>query len=107
MPTNSRRTTDVKRPALALATMAVAAMPTLTGGLTAHSRQQPSPVPPGAADLELTVTRFFETAAQYAETFRNLTVQDTRVVEEFDESGRVRKRRVIVADLKPSQPSGW
>lgn len=45
------------------------------------------------------LTRFFETAAQYAQTFRNLAVEETRVIEEFDESGRIRKRREIVADV--------
>ena len=63
------------------------------------------PVAPAAADLELTLTRFFETAAQYAQTFRNLTVEETRVIEEFDESGRVRKRREIVADLVVYRPA--
>jgi len=57
-----------------------------------------------AADLELTVTRFFETAAQYSRTFRNLTVEETRVIEEFDDSGRVRKRREIVADVVVYRP---
>ena len=62
------------------------------------------PVAPAAADLELTVTRFFEMAAQYSRTFRNLTVEETRVIEEFDDSGRVRKRREIVADLVVYRP---
>jgi hypothetical protein len=51
------------------------------------------------------VARFFETADQYSRTFRNLTVEETRVIEEFDESGRVRKRRVIVADLVVYRPA--
>jgi hypothetical protein len=63
------------------------------------------PAAPAAADLELTVTRFLETAAQYAHTFRNLAVEETRVIEEFDESGRVRKRREIVADLVVYRPA--
>jgi len=50
------------------------------------------PAAPAAADLVLTVTRFFETADQYARTFRNLTVEETRILEEFDESGRLKSR---------------
>jgi len=60
---------------------------------------------PAAADLNVTLTRFFEAAAQYAETFRNLTAEETRVIEEFDDSGRVRKRREIVADLVLYRPA--
>src|SRR5688500_366941 len=63
------------------------------------------PAAPAAADLVLTVTRFFETAEQYARTFRNLTVEETRILEEFDESGRVKKRREIVADLVVYRPT--
>jgi hypothetical protein len=44
------------------------------------------------------VTRFFETADHYQKTFRNLTVEETKVIEELDRA-RVRKRREIVADL--------
>lgn len=63
------------------------------------------PIAPHAADLQQAVTRFFEMADQYSRTFRNLTVEETRVIEEFDESGRVRKRRVIVADLVVYRPA--
>jgi hypothetical protein len=63
------------------------------------------PAAPATADLVLTVTRFFETAEQYARTFRNLTVEETRILEEFDESGRVKKRREIVADLVVYRPA--
>lgn len=56
------------------------------------------------ADLELTVNRVFETAARYHQTFRNLTVEETRINEEFDDSGRVRKRRETVADLLVYRP---
>ena len=57
------------------------------------------------ADLEPVLTRFFDTADQYAQMFRNLTVEETRVIEEFDESGRVSKRREIVADLVVYRPA--
>ena len=62
------------------------------------------PVAP-AVDLEPMLTRFFETAAQYARTFRNLAVEETRIIEEFDESGRITKRREIVADLVVYRPA--
>ncbi len=68
------------------------------GALVVGSAAQ-SPVTPAAETLDLAVGRFFETAAHYERTFRNLTVEETRVMEEFDQSSRVRKRRVIVADL--------
>jgi hypothetical protein len=64
-----------------------------------------SPVAPGAAHLELTVGRFLETAAQYERTFRNLTVEETKVNEEFDQSGRTKRRREILADLLVYRPA--
>ena len=82
-----------------------AAMTAFAMGAFAVVSAAQGPVAPAAADLELTVTRFFETAAQYERTFRNLTVEETRVIEEFDESGRVRKRREIVADLVVYRPA--
>ena len=60
---------------------------------------------PTAADIEARLTRFFEAAAKYAQTFRNLTAEETRVIEEFDDSRRVRKRREIVADLVLYRPA--
>ena len=80
----------MKMTALAMAALAV---------VSAAPRDWQGPVAPAAANLELTVTRFFESAALYAQTFRNLTAEETRVIEEFDKSGRIRKRREIVADL--------
>jgi hypothetical protein len=69
----------------------------LIAALTAATAAQGPVVP--VADLERTVNRFFETAAQYEQTFRNLAVEETRLIEELDQSGRVKKRREIVADL--------
>jgi hypothetical protein len=69
----------------------------LIAALTAATAAQGPAVP--VADLERTVNRFFETAAQYEQTFRNLAVEETRLIEELDQSGRVMKRREIVADL--------
>ena len=79
-------------------------MTILAMGAVAVVSAAQGPVAPAAADIEPTLTRFFETADQYAKTFRNLTAEETRVIEEFDESGRVRKRREIVADLVVYRP---
>lgn len=73
--------------------------------VSAAPRDSQRPAAPAAADLELTVTRFFETADQYFQTFRNLTVEETRVNEEFDQSGRVKRRRETVADLLVYRPA--
>jgi hypothetical protein len=62
-------------------------------------------VAPAAANLDRALSRFFETAGQYEQTFRNLTVEETKVIEEFDQSGRVKKRREIVADLHVYRPA--
>ena len=89
--------------------MKIAVVIAALAAVSAASRDWPgdrqAPVAPYAADLELTVNRFFETAAHYAETFQNLTVEETKVIEEFDQSGRVRKRREIVADLLVYRPA--
>jgi hypothetical protein len=63
------------------------------------------PVAPAAADLDLAVTRFLKTADRYAQTFHNLTVEEKTVHEEFDQAGRIRKRREIVADLVVYRPA--
>ena len=57
------------------------------------------PATPTTADVEGMVTRFFETADQYHRTFRNLTADETRLNEEFHRDGRLRRKRVITADL--------
>jgi hypothetical protein len=45
------------------------------------------------------VTRVLESSAAYLQTFRNLAAEETKDLEQFDKSGRVSKRRRIVADL--------
>ena len=80
---------------------AIAALATIG----AAPRDWQGPVAPPAADLELAVTRFFETAEQYFRTFRNLTVEETRVNEEFNDIGRVKRRRETVADLLVYRPA--
>jgi hypothetical protein len=75
----------------------------MTAFALVSAAQAPAPTP--AADLELAVTRFLETANQYAQTFHNLTVEEKTVHEEFDQEGRIRKRREIVADLVVYRPA--
>ena len=54
---------------------------------------------PSAAEIDRIVTRVLESSAAYLQTFRNLTAEETKDLEQFDKSGRVNKRRRIVADL--------
>ena len=88
-----------------LAVLALAALTTVSAAPRDWPRDWQGPVASAAADLEPMLTRFFESAARYEQTFRNLTAEETRVIEEFDDSGRVKKRRVIVADLVVYRPT--
>src|SRR5262245_4582099 len=58
---------------------------------------------PGAAqdslDADRLVARFLATTDEYEKTFQNLVAEETKVIEVFDDSGGVEKRRVIVSDL--------
>src|SRR5262245_32402072 len=54
---------------------------------------------PSAAEIDQIVTRVLESSAAYSKTFRNLTAEETKDLEQFDKSGRANKRRRIVADL--------
>jgi hypothetical protein len=49
--------------------------------------------------VRIIVTRVLESSAAYLQAFRNLTAEETKDLEQFDKSGRVSKRRRIVADL--------
>jgi hypothetical protein len=94
-PTSNEANTLMKTTAFAATAFAALAVVVAAQG----------PATPAVADLEARLSRFFETATQYAQTFRNLTVEETRVIEEFDDSGRVKKRREIVADLVLYRPA--
>lgn len=58
-----------------------------------------SVVAPPQADIDALVTRYLTKAEEYQKAFLNLTAEETRVVETFDQSGRLDKRREIVSDL--------
>ena len=62
------------------------------------------PVPASAVvqneiDVDQFVTRFLATAEEYEKTFRNLVAEETKVIEAYQGSGSVKKRRHIVSDL--------
>jgi len=62
-------------------------------------------VTPLQADIDVLVTHFVTTAEKYQKVFLNLTAEETRLVEIFDQSGRLDKRREIVSDLVVYEPS--
>ena len=76
------------------AAFVLAFMAMLTAG-TLASRATPQ----SGVDVDGLVTRFLATAAQYEETFQNLTAEETKNIEMFKASGEVDKRREIVSDL--------
>ena len=67
---------------------------------TLHANQTgaPSAGTPSPADLDQIVTRVLESNATYVQTFRNLVAEETKDIQQIDDSGRV-KRRAIVSDL--------
>jgi hypothetical protein len=50
-------------------------------------------------DVDQLVTRFLATAEEYEKTFRNLVAEETKIIEVYQASGKVEKRRHIVSDL--------
>ena len=66
--------------------------------------QEPASPAPSQADTDALVTRFLAAGEEYQKTFLNLTAEETRLVEIFDQTGRVEKRREIVSDLVIYQP---
>src|SRR5262245_63366316 len=67
--------------------------------VTLHAGGQATATVPSAAEIDLIVTRLLESSAGYSKTFRNLTAEETKDLEQFDKSGRANKRRRILADL--------
>jgi hypothetical protein len=55
--------------------------------------------PPDPADIDALVTRFVKTSDEYQKVFLNLVAEETKVAENFDQSGRLKRRREIVSDL--------
>src|SRR5262245_7996648 len=78
---------------LALVAIALRVL-TLTGSQVAPPTTAPAP-----ADIDALVTRFVTRAEQYEKVFLNLTAEEKRIVEIFDQTGRLDKRREIVSDL--------
>ena len=58
----------------------------------------------GASQDEL-ITKFFAAADDYHNTFRNLAAEETRLFETFKESGKLERRREVVADFIVYQSS--
>lgn len=54
---------------------------------------------PTAAEIDQWIARYKATAAEYEKVFLNLVAEETKVIETFDSSGRLDKRREIVSDL--------
>jgi hypothetical protein len=81
---------------VAAAVLIIAWPPTIQAGfqITAPATTAPAP-----AELEGMLTRLASGAKEYQKVFANLIADETKVVERFDESGRVDKRREIVSDL--------
>ncbi|MFM5986489.1 MAG: hypothetical protein ACKO9I_14380 [Sphaerospermopsis kisseleviana] len=50
-------------------------------------------------DVDQSVTRFLATREDYEKTFRNLVAEETKIIEVYQASGKVEKRRQIVSDL--------
>lgn len=61
-----------------------------------------APVP---SDFDALLTSVANAAKEYETAFRNLMAEETKLVEVFDDSGRLEKRREIVSDLVLYQPT--
>jgi hypothetical protein len=57
------------------------------------------------AEVDQWITRYKATGAEYSKVFLNLVADETKVIEIFDSSGRLDKRREIVSDLLVYQSS--
>jgi len=65
----------------------------------------PSTAAPSQAAIDAVITGVVNAAKEYEKVFRNLVADETKLVEVFDQSGRVEKRREIVSDLVVYQSS--
>jgi hypothetical protein len=61
---------------------------------------------PTPAEMDQWITRHNATRAEYSKVFLNLVAEETKVLEIFDSSGRLDKRREIISDLLVYQSSG-
>ena len=60
---------------------------------------------PTPSEIDQWIARYKATGDAYAKVFLNLVAEETKVIETFDSSGRLTKRREIVSDLLVYQPS--
>ena len=72
------------------------------GTLTSTAILGQAPTP---AEIDQWIARYKATGAEYAKVFLNLVAEETKVIETFDSSGRLNKRREIVSDLLVYQSS--
>jgi len=71
---------------------------------TGAASQRVTAAAPPQAEIDGLLTRFVTTAEEYKKLFLNLTAEETRLMETFDQSARLDKRREIVSDLVVYQP---
>jgi hypothetical protein len=64
----------------------------------ADTRQQPAAAPDNI-DIDQLLARLHAHGEEYERTFRNLSAEETKIIEVFDASGEVEKRREILSDL--------
>jgi hypothetical protein len=60
---------------------------------------------PAPADVDQWMACYKAAGGEYAKVFRNLVAEETKVIETFDSSDRLQKRREIVSDLLVYQSS--
>jgi hypothetical protein len=60
---------------------------------------------PAPAEVDQRIARYKATGEEYSKVFLNLVADETKVIEIFDSSGRVNKRREIVSDVLVYQSS--
>jgi hypothetical protein len=50
------------------------------------------------------ITKYLTRADEYSATFKNLTTEETKYIEDFDADGKLKKQRTIVSELLVYQP---
>ena len=84
-----------------LAVVATVGVSLAAGAFQGTASSTPAPAP---SELDAVVTRFVTAAREYQRVFLNLVAEETKVAEVFDQSGRLKKQRTIVADLLVYRP---
>ena len=91
-----------------MSVMAVVPLTALAFQTTPPSASPSAPTP-SQADIDAVLTQFVAAAKEYQRVFRNLVAEETKVAEVFEQSGRLKQQRTIVADLlvyRPTQSPG-